>query len=261
MLSVQPKLQEDATLRVSVSCENIHLNYANGEKSQTVISGLNLRVADGSFCCILGQSGCGKTSLLNMVAGFLAPSQGRICIDGRPISGPGRDRGMVFQGYSLFPWLTVLGNVAFGPKMAGMRSAECKKLAMEQLNRVGLSDVAHRYPFELSGGMKQRVAIARTLAANPRIVLMDEPFAALDALTRNTLQAELLMLHRATGTTIVFVTHNIAEAILLGDRAVVLGRGGAILEDIECNSVTRNHPAFEQTYKRLAGSLNVVSAE
>jgi NitT/TauT family transport system ATP-binding protein len=261
MLAVQPKLPGDATLGVSVSCESVHLSYASDGKSRPVISDLNLRIAGGSICCILGESGCGKTSLLNMIAGFLAPSHGQICVDGSPISGPGPDRGMVFQDYSLFPWLTVLGNVAFGPKIAGKSSAECKALALEQLRRVGLSDVAHRYPFELSGGMKQRVAIARTLAANPRIMLMDEPFAALDALTRNTLQSELLTLHRSIGTTIVFVTHNIAEAIVLGDRAIVLGRGGAILEDIACSLVTRNHPGFEQTYKRLAGALNVTSAE
>ncbi|MBV8537423.1 MAG: ABC transporter ATP-binding protein, partial [Alphaproteobacteria bacterium] len=186
---------------------------------------------------------------------------GTIITGGVRVRGPGPDRGVVFQDYSLFTWLTALGNVEFGLALRGLGRAERKKAALAELTRVGLADKAHLYPFELSGGMKQRVAIARTLATSPRVLLMDEPFAALDALTRTTLQDELLSIHRATRTTIVFVTHNIAEAITLADRAIVMGQGGAIIEDVEVGRPPRSSPVFGELYERLATALNVRRAE
>jgi len=244
----------------AVECRGLTFGYGDPDAAP-LIAGLDLRVATGKILCILGASGCGKTSLLNLIAGFLFPQAGTITADGVRVAGPGPDRGVVFQDYSLFSWLTALGNVEFGLALRGLRSAARKEAARAELARVGLADKAHLYPFELSGGMKQRVAIARTLATSPRVLLMDEPFAALDALTRSTLQDELLSIHRTTRTTIVFITHNIAEAITLADRAIVLGQGGAIIDDIEVGRPPRNSPVFGKLYERLATALNVRHAE
>jgi NitT/TauT family transport system ATP-binding protein len=175
------------------------------------------------FLCIVGPSGCGKTTLLNILAGFLAPGSGEIRIGGKAVTGQGLDRGIVFQDFAqLFPWRTALGNVAFGLEMKGVPKAEREAIAMEQLRLVKLEKFAPSYPHHLSGGMQQRVAIARALAYNPAVLLMDEPFAALDALTRDEMQRLLAEVWRETRKTVIYVTHNVAEAVFLADRVVVM---------------------------------------
>jgi NitT/TauT family transport system ATP-binding protein len=174
---------------------------------------------------IVGPSGCGKTTLLNMIAGFIPPSDGRIVLNERVVSGPGPDRGVVFQSFALFPWKTVLDNVAFGPKMRGVPHGERERIAREYIGLVGLAGQEDRYPNELSGGMQQRVGVARALANSPEILLMDEPFASVDAQTRMTLQEELTRIWQARRPTILFVTHDVDEAVFLADRVVVLSKG------------------------------------
>ena len=183
---------------------------------------MSLGVGAGRFVCLLGPSGCGKSTLLNMAAGFLKPSSGRIVVDGAPICSPGADRGVVFQEYALFPWYTVEQNIELGPRCKGMPRDERKAVAERFLAMVGLTQHRHKFPKELSGGMRQRAAIARTLANQPPIMLMDEPFGALDAQTREGLQDELLAIWENTRTTILFVTHSINEAVTLADEIAIL---------------------------------------
>jgi NitT/TauT family transport system ATP-binding protein len=190
----------------------------------------NLRLAKGEFVCLIGASGCGKSTLLRIVAGFEQPSQGEALMWGKPIAGPAPDRGMVFQDYGLFPWLTVRRNIAFGPTARGLAAAEVKDTVERFLLLVGLQRFADAYPHQLSGGMKQRVAIARVLANDADLVLMDEPFGALDAMTRERLQDELLDIWQRTGLTVMFVTHSIEEAIFLADRVVVMSPGPGRIE-------------------------------
>src|SRR5499426_1566910 len=183
---------------------------------------IDLDVAEREFVCILGPSGCGKSTLLNIVAGFLSPGAGRVLVDGRPVTAPGADRGVVFQEYVLFPWLTVAGNVEFGLVLQGVAPAERRRAVGRYLELVGLAAHAAKFPVQLSGGMRQRVAIARALANNPSIILMDEPFGALDAQTREVLQDELSRIQRVEHKTIIFITHSIREAVYLADRVVVM---------------------------------------
>jgi NitT/TauT family transport system ATP-binding protein len=190
----------------------------------------NLRLAKGEFVCLIGASGCGKSTLLRIVAGFEQPSQGEALMWGKPIAGPAPDRGMVFQDYGLFPWLTVRRNIAFGPTARGLAAAEVKDTVERFVSLVGLQRFADAYPHQLSGGMKQRVAIARVLANDADLVLMDEPFGALDAMTRERLQDELLEIWQRTGLTVMFVTHSIEEAIFLADRVVVMSPGPGRIE-------------------------------
>jgi len=217
-----------------------------GEPGQrfTALEDLTLEVAAGELVTVVGPSGCGKSTLLDLVAGLSAPSAGRILLDGTPITGPGLDRGIVFQQYALLPWRTAQGNVELGLEGRGIRKAERRRIAREHLDLVGLAGFEQRYPHELSGGMKQRVAIARSLAFDPEVLLMDEPFAALDAQTREGLQDELLRIWRATGKTIVFITHGIEEAVYLGQRVVVLtprpGRVAAVV-DVDLGDRTAAH--------------------
>jgi NitT/TauT family transport system ATP-binding protein len=182
----------------------------------------HLRVNKGEFVCLIGASGCGKSTLLRIVAGFETATRGSALMWGRPIAGPAPDRGMVFQDYGLFPWLTVRGNIAFGPTSRGRPRSEIKDTVDHFIDLVGLQRFADAHPHQLSGGMKQRVAIARVLANDAEIVLMDEPFGALDAMTRERLQDELLGIWQRTGLTVLFVTHSIEEAIFLADRVVVM---------------------------------------
>lgn len=189
---------------------------------------ISLDIAAGEFLCLLGPSGCGKSTLLSALAGFVRPHQGSLSVDGTPVTGPAPDLGMVFQSSeALFDWLTVGQNVAFGPRMRGRSRAEQSALADEYLGLVGLRHCADRFPGQLSGGMRQRVQIARVLANQPRVVLMDEPFGALDAQTRQVMQEEMTRIRQATGCTVVFVTHDIDEAILLADRVAVMTAGPA----------------------------------
>jgi NitT/TauT family transport system ATP-binding protein len=189
----------------------------------TALEGVSFRAHRREFLCVIGPSGCGKSTLIRILAGLDNPTSGEMLLDGKAVSGPGPDRGMVFQGYTLFPWRTVLQNVMFGPQMRGHSRAEAAVQAREWIEIVGLSRFIHAYPHQLSGGMKQRVAIARALANRPRILFMDEPFAALDAQTRAQMQGYLIQLWRQIDITIVFVTHDLDEAAYLADRIVVLG--------------------------------------
>jgi NitT/TauT family transport system ATP-binding protein len=203
-------------------------------RSFTALEDVTFDVRPGEFLALVGPSGCGKSTLLDLLGGLAAPSSGRILLDGRPITGPARDRGVVFQQYALFPWRTAAQNVEFGLDIAGVKSRQRRDRALHYLDLVGLAGFADRYPHELSGGMKQRVAIARSLAYDPEVLLMDEPFAALDAQTRETLQSELLRIWRTTGKTIVFITHGIDEAVVLGQRvAIMTSRPGRIKQVIE----------------------------
>jgi NitT/TauT family transport system ATP-binding protein len=186
------------------------------------VDNLSLDVADQEFISIVGPSGCGKSTLLRVVAGLIEPTGGEVLLDGRRIKGPGADRGMVFQSYTLFPWLTVQGNVEFGPRLKGLPAAERTRIAREYLEMVGLKGFERSYPKELSGGMMQRVAIARALANDPEVLLMDEPFGALDAQTRSIMQELLVNLWQRTPKTILFVTHDIDEALFISDRVYTM---------------------------------------
>jgi NitT/TauT family transport system ATP-binding protein len=197
----------------------------------TAIRDISLTVDAGDFVSVVGPSGCGKTTLLNIIAGFLPASEGEIQVDGRTVSGPGPDRGVVFQSFALFPWRTVLDNVAFGPKMRGIPKDKRHEIAREYLALAGLAHAAERYPNELSGGMQQRVGVVRALANEPDVLLMDEPFASVDAQTRMTLQEELTRIWQDRRPTVVFITHDVAEAVFLANRVLVLSKG-TVLSDI-----------------------------
>jgi NitT/TauT family transport system ATP-binding protein len=186
---------------------------------------VNCTIHDGEIVALLGPSGCGKTTALRVAMGLDTASTGRVTVDGREVQGCGYDRGMVFQHAELLPWLSALQNVMFGLEMKGMRGKELRETALKYLDLVGLTDSQNRRPHQLSGGMKQRVGIARALAIDPSVLLMDEPFGALDAQTRESMQAELLQIHARTGKTILFVTHDLDEAVLIADRIVVMNRG------------------------------------
>ncbi|OGA71648.1 MAG: nitrate ABC transporter ATP-binding protein [Betaproteobacteria bacterium RIFCSPLOWO2_12_FULL_65_14] len=206
-----------------IEIRNVTLEYATTNGKVLAVEDASFAAAQSEFVCLVGPSGCGKTTLLNMIAGFFAPTQGEIRIGGRPVNGQGLDRGIVFQDFAqLFPWRTALGNVAFGLEMKGVGKAERERVALEQLRLVKLEKFADAYPHHLSGGMQQRVAIARALAYNPSVLLMDEPFAALDALTRDEMQRLLAEVWRETRKTVVYVTHNVAEAVYLADRVIVM---------------------------------------
>lgn len=205
-----------------------------GSGSHLALDRIDASVGEGEFVSILGPSGCGKSTLLYMVGGFVAPSEGQIRVDGRPIAGPGPDRGPVFQEFALFPWKTVLQNVMYGLRVQKVPTAEARERALELLALVNLTDYAAFYPKQLSGGMRQRVAIARTLAYRPRILLMDEPFGALDAHTRTVLQNELLGIWERDRKTVLFVTHGVDEAVFLSDRVIVMsGSPGRISRVID----------------------------
>ena len=203
--------------------DHVGLIYAaGGKRPVTALEDVSLDVGEGEFAVLVGPSGCGKSSLLYLAAGLAEPTSGQILLDGRPVEGPGADRGMVFQGYTLFPWLDVRRNVEFGLRRRGMPAAARRERVAHFLGEVGLTPFAEHYPKQLSGGMMQRVAIARALANDPAILLMDEPFGALDSQTRGSMQRLLLRVWEHTRKTVLFVTHDIDEAILLGDRVYVM---------------------------------------
>ena len=199
--------------------------FAVGDGEVEALAPVDLTIPQGEFVCMIGASGCGKSTLLRIIAGFEEPTTGDVAIYGNAIAGPGRDRGMVFQDYALFPWMTVRENISFGPRQRQLPREEIERTTDEFIKMVGLERFADRYPNQLSGGMKQRVAIARVLANNANILLMDEPFGALDALTREQLQHELLQIWARTGVTAIFVTHSVEEAVLLADRVLVMSAG------------------------------------
>src|SRR6267142_6515135 len=206
-----------------IEVSNVSLVYDTPSGQVPGVADVSFDIEASEFLCIVGPSGCGKSTLLNIIAGFLNPTGGQIRIGGKAVTGHGMDRGIVFQDFAqLFPWRTALGNVAFGLEMKGMPKAEREAVALAQLKLVKLEKFAGAYPHHLSGGMQQRVAIARALAYNPSVLLMDEPFAALDALTRDDMQRLLADVWRATRKTVVYVTHNVAEAVYLADRVLVM---------------------------------------
>jgi NitT/TauT family transport system ATP-binding protein len=228
-----------------------------GVEAAPVLSRFNLDITEGEFFCLLGPSGCGKTTVLNLMAGFLQPTSGTLTLAGRPIGGPGVDRTVVFQGDdALFNWLRTIDNVAFGLRMRGVAEARRHEIAREYLHLVHLDGQENKYPGELSGGMKQRVQIARVLATDPKILLMDEPFGALDAQTRSRLQDELVEIWRKTSKTIVFITHDIAEAVLLADRIGVMTSGpgsrlGAIMPVDLPRPRRRGNPGFGAMWEHI----------
>ena len=220
-------------------------------KEMEALHDINLNIKEDEFICFIGPSGCGKTTLLRIIAGLEEPSTGTVSLNGVPIKGPGPERGMVFQEYSLFPWRTVLDNIAFGLELKGLPVQERKIRARQYLKMIGLENFEARYPHELSGGMKQRVAIARALVNNPKALLMDEPFGALDAQTRNTMQTELLRIWDDEKKTVVFVTHSVDEAIYLADRIVIMSsRPGRIKDIIEI--------PFSRPRNRTSSDVNLI---
>jgi NitT/TauT family transport system ATP-binding protein len=222
---------------------------------------VDLEIAEREFICLLGPSGCGKSTLLNIVAGFLAPTAGQVLVDGQPVTGPGADRGVVFQEYVLFPWLTVQGNVEFGPTLKGLAVPERRALARQYIELVGLGGHAEKYPAQLSGGMKQRVAIARALANRPAIILMDEPFGALDAQTREVLQDELSRIQRVEHKTIVFVTHSIREAVYLADRVVVMTKAPGRIKEVFAIKLPDARDRFAPEFTRYEADITRVVKE
>jgi NitT/TauT family transport system ATP-binding protein len=237
------------------------------------LDNVSLNIKEGEFVCLLGPSGCGKSTLLNIIAGLDSPGGGQVLADGKRITGPGRERMVMFQESALYPWLDVFGNVMFGLKLKpNLSNAERKKIAMFYLNLVGLEKFAHAHIHELSGGMKQRVALARALAPNPRVLLMDEPFAALDAMTREQLYGDIQEIWGKRRKTIIFVTHNVREAVCLGDRVILFSRSpGKIREQFEIPlprpremnnpDVTKYAAAINQKVKELLSQEKAEAAK
>ena len=222
--------------RVKVKIDNVRrvFNTRNGE--MIALNGVSLDIMENEFICVVGPSGCGKSTLLNIIAGLLEPSSGKIYCDGKEVVGTGTERGVVFQQYALFPWMTVLKNVMFGLNLKGIKGKEAEDIAMKYIKMVQLEDFVNHYPKELSGGMKQRVAIARAYAVNPSILLMDEPFGALDAQTRTQLQTELLETWEKERKTCFFITHDVEEAIILAQKVIIMSaRPGRIKEIVDIN--------------------------
>ncbi len=232
------------------------------EKDLVALKDINLEVKESEFVVMVGPSGCGKSTLINIIGGLEEATEGSVEIDGMPVTGPGADRGMVFQGYSLFPWLTVQKNIEFGLKMKKMPKEKRAAIAKEFIELVGLAGFENALPKQLSGGMKQRVAIARTLANHPQILLMDEPFGALDAQTRVVMQELLAKISRETGNTVLFITHDIDEAILLADRIYVMSRRPGTIREVlpvnipgERNHEILVHPEFLKMKQKIMEML------
>lgn len=231
--------------------DNVVKEYVGNKGKTVALNGVSLDIKENEFICVVGPSGCGKSTLLNIIAGLLEPTSGAVYLDGKKIEGTGVERGVVFQGYALFPWRTVLKNVMFGLEMKRMPKAEAEKIAMKYIKSVGLEGFEHAYPKELSGGMRQRVAIARAYAANPEVLLLDEPFGALDAQTRVQLQSELLNTWEHEKKTCFFITHDVDEAIILAQRVIIMSaRPGRIKKIVDIDipyprtQATKTDPRF-----------------
>ncbi|GJM69471.1 nitrate ABC transporter ATP-binding protein [Paenibacillus macerans] len=236
---------------MNLAVQNVEKGY-NGKK---VLHNVSFTVRPHEFICILGHSGCGKSTLLHLVAGFLQPDRGSISVDGQPVTGPSKSRCVVFQDHALFPWYKVIDNVAFGPSVQGKSKAEAREIAAKYLRMVGLQDYADSLPDQLSGGMKQRVGIARALASDPDFLLMDEPFGALDVLTREMMQRELLRIWLELKPSVLFITHSISEAVHLADRILVMKNG----EVAAAFSVTMDRPRFPD-HPEFAGLIRDIEA-
>ncbi|WP_084423200.1 ABC transporter ATP-binding protein [Cohnella thermotolerans] len=245
-----------------IAIRGVTKNYGAGKKEFRALEDIRLTIAANEFVTILGPSGCGKSTLLRIVAGLEDASEGEVAVDGATVVGPGADRGMVFQGYTLFPWLTVRENIEYGPKLRGVPILERRAVSDRYLRVTRLEAFANHLPKQLSGGMKQRVAIARALANGPKVLLMDEPFGALDAQTKLEMQEALLDVWEKEKTTVLFITHDIDEAIFLSQRIVVMGAGpGRIVREYEVSlpgersPEVREHPAFLRLKRELTGLL------
>lgn len=250
---------DDGRMTHTLEIKNLTKNYNDGPDSRDILKDMNLYVDEGDFLTILGPSGCGKTTLIRCIAGF-EDYEGEILVDGKKVKEPGIDRFMVFQTFDqLFPWKTVKNNITYPLKMNGVTdAAELDRIAEEHLNMVGLGGKGDLYPHQLSGGMKQRVAIAKGLALKPKIVLMDEPFAALDAMTRNKLQKELVSLQEREKATVIFITHNIQEALVLGTRVMLMSKDGRIKIDMKNTipkPVTPASKGYGELWEKLNGAL------
>ena len=254
----------------ALQIENLHKQYVDSYTGEevTAIGDVSFDVARGEFVSVLGPSGCGKTTVLNIVAGFVEQSGGTVSVDGTPVHGPGPDRGVVFQNHALFPWKTVQGNVTFGLRMRGIARAERDAKAAEYLQLVGLAGFERKYPHELSGGMQQRLGVARVLANEPAVMLMDEPFASIDAQTRRKLQEDLTQIFQQRRPTVFFVTHDVDEAVFLSDRVVVLSPRPSRVREIVTVDLPRPRdwrataelPAFRETRNRITELLGGESA-
>lgn len=242
-----------------IQCEGVSKTFIQKGNTQVhVLRDVSIDVGCNEFVVILGPGQCGKTTLLRMIAGFEKPSVGRVLMDGREIEGPGHDKGFVFQSYMLFAWRTVRGNVEVGPHVRNLSREERRRLSQQYIDMVGLNGFEEHYPHQLSGGMKQRVAIAKGLALNPKMILMDEPFASLDAMTRNKLQAELWRIKEKENATVIFITHNIQEALVLGTRVILMSRKGEIKIDMKNDipkPVTPASEGYGQMWKKFNDAL------
>jgi NitT/TauT family transport system ATP-binding protein len=251
--------QARGPMRPHVAIRGVSKQFAVGDDEVEALSRIDVTIEQGQLVCLIGASGCGKSTMLRIVAGFEEPTTGEVLVDAKRIAGPGSDRGMVFQDYALFPWMTVRQNVGFGPRQRRLSRSDVEEIADEFVKLVGLERSANRYPNQLSGGMKQRVAIARVLANNANILLMDEPFGALDALTREQLQRELLQIWARTRVTIIFVTHSVEEAALLADRVLVMSAGPGRIEGDIAIALPRprdvSSPEFNAVRRDLARRL------
>ena len=240
-----------------VRFDGVSVRYGVGPAAVRALERADLSFAAGDFVCIVGPSGCGKTTLMQTLAGFLPPTEGIVSLDGRPVTGPGPERGVVFQQPALFPWMSVAANAGFGPRMRGKPDAEVAARVERWLRTTGLWEFRDRYPYELSGGMQQRLAIARALCNEPKVLLMDEPFGALDALTRERMQEELHGVWRRTGMTVVFITHSVEEAVYLGTEVVVMSpRPGRIVERIP---VRFAHERADESIRAVKASPDFVA--
>lgn len=234
---------------------NLSKQFSAGGKTVDALTNVDLVVNKGEFVCLIGASGCGKSTLLRIIAGFETASTGMVMMYGAPLTGPGPDRGVVFQDYALFPWLTVRDNISFGPRQRGLSKSHARAAGDAYMDMVGLTDYAERFPAQLSGGMKQRVAIARVLANDADMLLMDEPFGALDALTREKLQEDLLEIWQRTGLTIIFVTHSVEEAVLLSDRVVVMSASPGRIASDNPLQLARPREVSEANFNAVRRSL------
>ncbi|MCY3935009.1 MAG: ABC transporter ATP-binding protein [Chloroflexi bacterium] len=257
---------QDPTIKIELNA--VHKTFHTAQGSVAALDETSLKINTNEIVCIVGPSGCGKSTLLNLVAGFIAPSAGSVRVDGVPVRGPGADRAVVFQQDSIFPWLTVQQNLAYGPRARGLPNHEIQPIVDRLLALVGLTEYAELFPLQLSGGMKKRVDLARAYANKPAVLLMDEPFGALDVLTKEKMQLELLRLWQEEALTILFVTHDIEEALFIGDRVVVMTpRPARVAEDIavpftrELDPRRKTTAAFQQLRQGLMDTLSQSEAE
>jgi NitT/TauT family transport system ATP-binding protein len=247
--------EQEAVRTPKIRVEGVSKWFGSNGHTTPALLDITLDVMSNEFVCLLGPSGCGKSTLLNIVAGFIPPSEGRVMTDGQIITAPGSDRGVVFQEYALFPWLTVQENVEFGPKLKGTPKAERQQVAEKYLDLVGLTGHRYKFPAQLSGGMKQRVAIARSLANNPAIMLMDEPFGSLDAQTREIMQEELSRIQRVEHKTMLFVTHSIREAVFLADRVVVMTSSPGKIKEVVDITLAEPRDKFAADFTRYESEI------